>query len=126
MKPILNPDHSAVWDFRQMSTLDEWPQFRRPVCAFLLLLAMLSRDNEAVTVLSHGRPVLIILNPEDYAARDDRSPRRGRGRPLKEARAVLATAPVPDPELARDMQAVLDSVGSTPHRSLGTLPDSME
>jgi hypothetical protein len=49
--------------------------------------------------------------PEDPA---EESPPVPRGRPLKEALAILADAPLPDPAFADDLQAVRDLVGRTP------------
>jgi PHD/YefM family antitoxin component YafN of YafNO toxin-antitoxin module len=71
--------------------------------------------HEAVTVLSHGRPVLVIVNPDDYADRVTPEPAvRGRGRPLRDALAILATAPPPDPGFADDMRTVRESAGPLP------------
>jgi PHD/YefM family antitoxin component YafN of YafNO toxin-antitoxin module len=64
--------------------------------------------HEEVVVLNHGRPVFVILNPDDYADRRAGERRKGRlGRPLDEALDLLANAPLPDPGFAEDMEAVL-------------------
>jgi hypothetical protein len=67
--------------------------------------------HEEVVVLNRERPAYVIVNPEDLAA--SRLPLR-RGRPLREALAVLANAALPDPAFADDMENVLDTVGSAP------------
>lgn len=64
--------------------------------------------HEEVVVLSHERPVYLILNPQD------RHRQPSQGRQLSEALDLLATAPLPDPGFADDMMAVLDSVGRMP------------
>lgn len=66
--------------------------------------------HEEVVVLNRERPVYVILNPED---------RRGHlelplGRPLNEALALMAVAPLPDPEFEKDMRAVREAVGEMP------------
>jgi hypothetical protein len=67
--------------------------------------------HEEVVVLNRERPTYVIVNPEDHAAAT--GPVR-RGRPLREALAVLATAALPDPSFADDMEKVLGSVGPAP------------
>jgi hypothetical protein len=67
--------------------------------------------HEEVVVLNHERPTYVIVNPEDHA------PASGsvrRGRPLREALALLADAALPDPSFADDMEKVLDAVGPAP------------
>jgi hypothetical protein len=64
--------------------------------------------HEEVVVLSRGRPVYMIVNPEDHA-RGSRP--ASRGRPLGEAIAILAQAPLPDPAFGHDMETVLASIG---------------
>lgn len=67
--------------------------------------------HEEVVVLNRERPVYVILSPEDLR-RQHLEP--GLGRPLGEALALLAGAPLPDEDFERDMRAVLDSVGQMP------------
>ena len=66
---------------------------------------------EAVVVFNRERPTFVILNSEDHAAAN--RPLR-RGRPLREALALLANAASPDSAFAADMEKVLGSVGPTP------------
>lgn len=66
---------------------------------------------EQVVVLNRERPVYVIVNPEDRAV-SGTSPRRGR--PLREALAVLADAAAPDPMFAEDMERVRAGVGPVP------------
>jgi hypothetical protein len=66
--------------------------------------------HEEVVVLNRERPVYVILNPED---------RRGHlevplGRPLDEALALMAVAPLPDADFEKDMRAVREAVGEMP------------
>jgi hypothetical protein len=66
--------------------------------------------HEEVVVLNRERPVYVILNPED---------RRGQmgpalGRPLDEALALMAVAPLPDDEFGNDMRAVREATGEMP------------
>ena len=67
--------------------------------------------HEEVVVLNRDRPVYVIVHPEDHARAFAPAPR---GRPLREAVAILAGAPLPDPAFADDMEAVLASVGPMP------------
>lgn len=67
--------------------------------------------HEEVVVLNRERPVYVLVNPEDHARAS--GPAR-RGRPLREALAILAGAPLPDPDFGRDMGAVLDTIGPMP------------
>ena len=62
-------------------------------------------------MLNRERPVYVIVNPDDRAA-SGTTPRRGR--PLREALAVLADAAAPDPLFAEDMERVRASVGPIP------------
>lgn len=66
--------------------------------------------HEDVVVVNRERPTFVIVHPDDrgWAAP---SPR---GRPLREALALLAHAPAPDPAFADDMEAVLDTIGPPP------------
>lgn len=62
--------------------------------------------HEEVVVLNRERPAFVIVHPDDHGhtAR--------RGRPLRDALAILAKAAPPDPEFAVDMEVVLDAVGA--------------
>ena len=66
--------------------------------------------HEQVVVLNRERPVLAIVHPDDVRTVTT----RGRGRPVREVIAALASIPQPDPDFARDMNAVRDSVGPGP------------
>jgi hypothetical protein len=66
--------------------------------------------HEEVVVFNRERAAYVIVHPDDHR----RVPASRRGRPLKEALALLAQAASPDPAFAADMEAVLDSVGPTP------------
>ena len=66
--------------------------------------------HEQVVVLNRDRPVYVLSNPEDR-----RSGTVGaRGRPLREALAILAGAPVPDDRFGDDVEAVRESTGPVP------------
>jgi hypothetical protein len=67
--------------------------------------------HEQVVVVNRERPAYVIVHPDDGAATS--RPAR-RGRPLREALALLANAASPDPEFAEDMEAVLGEVGLAP------------
>jgi hypothetical protein len=67
--------------------------------------------HERVVVVNHERPAFVIVHPDDTAAG---SPAVHRGRPLREALALLAAAAVPDPGFGDDMEAVLTDVGPLP------------
>lgn len=67
--------------------------------------------HEHVLVVSHDRPAFVIIHPDDDPA-GEHAVRRGR--PLREALALLAAGPAPDPGFAEDMEAVLADVGSVP------------
>jgi hypothetical protein len=68
--------------------------------------------HEPVMVLSHGRPVYVIVNPDVYEAGPSGS--RARGRRLSEAVAILAEAPRPDPEFGNDLETIRASIGVMP------------
>ncbi len=66
-------------------------------------------------MLSHGRPIFVIVNSDDHERSKHPSVLADRrGRVLREALAILAGAPFPDPDFADDMEAVLASVGPVP------------
>lgn len=67
-------------------------------------------QHEEVVVFNRERPAYVIVHPDDRG----RAAGGRRGRPLKEALALLAEGARPDPAFGADMQAVLDSVGPTP------------
>ncbi|MGD0685316.1 MAG: hypothetical protein ABSA03_09375 [Streptosporangiaceae bacterium] len=67
--------------------------------------------HEQVTVMNRERPVLVIVHPDDTPAVPPPAPR---GRPLREALGILASAALPDPGFADDMAAVLADVGPVP------------
>jgi hypothetical protein len=71
----------------------------------------LARHQEVV-ILNHGRPAYVIVNREDYERSSARTV--GRSRRLDEALAILATAPLPDPAFADDLEAVRELVGAPP------------
>jgi hypothetical protein len=66
--------------------------------------------HEEVVVFNRERPVYAIIHPDDL--RSARTPRRGR--PLREALALLAQAPLPDSAFAADLESVRDTVGPAP------------
>ena len=66
--------------------------------------------HEEVVVVNRERPAFVIVHPDDHAT----TAAARRGRALCEALALLAQAAPPDPAFARDMEAVLDAVGSVP------------
>jgi hypothetical protein len=61
-------------------------------------------------VLNRDRPVLAIVHPDDLPGAGIRR----RGRAVREIAALLAGSLAADPDFAKDMGAVLDSVGSMP------------
>jgi hypothetical protein len=61
--------------------------------------------HEEVVVLNRERPAYVIVHPDDYG----RSVASRRGRPLREALALLAQSAPPDPAFVEDMEAVFDS-----------------
>lgn len=66
--------------------------------------------HEQVVVLNRERPVLAIVHPDDLP----QSSTKRRGRAVRDIASLLAGAPAPDPDFAKDMEAVLGSVGSAP------------
>ncbi len=66
--------------------------------------------HEEVVVYNRERPAYVIVHPADHGP----AAASRRGRPLREALALLAQAAPPDPAFAEDMQAVLDTVGAAP------------
>lgn len=66
--------------------------------------------HEQVVVLNRERPVLALVHPDDLP----QSGTRRRGRAVREIASLLAAAPAPDPDFAKDMDTVLGSVGSVP------------
>lgn len=67
--------------------------------------------HERVLVVSHDRPAFVIIHPDDDPAGVRAG---GRGRPLREALALLAAGPSPDPGFAEDMEAIVAGAGSVP------------
>ena len=67
--------------------------------------------HEHVLVISHGRPAFVIVHPDDDPAGAHAVPR---GRPLREALALLTAGPAPDPDFAEDMAAVRADIGPEP------------
>jgi hypothetical protein len=67
--------------------------------------------HEEVIVVNRERPAYVIVHPDDRAAAS--RPAR-RGRPLREALALLANATSPDPGFAEDMEAILGEIGPSP------------
>jgi hypothetical protein len=65
--------------------------------------------HEEVVVFNRERPAYVIVHPDDHGR-----PATRRGRPLREALALLTQAAPPDPAFAEDMEVVLDSVGPVP------------
>ncbi|MFY9890603.1 MAG: hypothetical protein WAK71_19960 [Streptosporangiaceae bacterium] len=68
--------------------------------------------HERVVVVNRERPAYVIVHPDD-----DKGPGSvagTRGRPLRAALGILASATLPDPDFATDMEAVLSEVGSLP------------
>jgi len=68
--------------------------------------------HEQVTVMNRERAAFVIVHPDDtstVAATPARS-----GRRLREALGILATAALPDPGFADDMEAVLADIGPAP------------
>lgn len=66
--------------------------------------------HEEVVVVNRERPAYLIVHP------DDRRELSGpiRGRPLRDALAILAQAAPPDPSFAEDLEAVRRAVGPEP------------
>ena len=67
--------------------------------------------HEDIVVVNRERPAYVIVHPDDHGV-TALAPRRGR--PLRDALALLAQAAPPDPAFAEDMEAVLETVGSAP------------
>ncbi len=67
--------------------------------------------HEEVLVVNRERPTYVIVHPDDRAARP--GPVR-RGRPLRDALALLADAAPPDLGFAEDMELVLNEIGPSP------------
>jgi hypothetical protein len=67
--------------------------------------------HEQVVVVNREQPAFVIVHPDDRAA-ISRPVRRGR--PLREALGLLASAAPPDPGFAEDMEAILSEVGPSP------------
>jgi len=65
--------------------------------------------HEVVVVMNRERPAFVLVNPEDHAR-----PMEGRGRPARDAMALLMALPPADPEFVADMEAVLESAGDVP------------
>jgi hypothetical protein len=68
-------------------------------------------QHEDVVVVNRERAAYVIVHPDDRGA-TAHSLRRGR--PLRDALALLAQAAPPDPAFAEDMEAVLETVGAAP------------
>ncbi len=68
-------------------------------------------QHEDVVVVNRERPAYVIVHPDDHRG-TTHLPRRGR--PLRDALALLAQAAPPDPAFAEDMEAVLETVGAVP------------
>lgn len=67
--------------------------------------------HEDVVVVNRERPTFVIVHPDDRTSTETAPVR---GRPLRNALALLAQAAPPDPAFAEDMQAVLDAIGPAP------------
>ena len=67
--------------------------------------------HEEVLVVNHGRPSLVITRAVDHPAGGSVA---ARGRPLREAAAMLSRAPLPDEALAADLEAVRAATGPVP------------
>jgi hypothetical protein len=67
--------------------------------------------HEQVVAVNRERPTYVIVHPDDRAAMSRPS---SRGRPLREALGLLASAAPPDPGFAEDMEAILSEVGPSP------------
>ena len=66
--------------------------------------------HEEVVVINRERPVFVIVHPDDHVE----ATTLRRGRPLREALALLTQAAPPDAAFAEDMEAVLDAIGPVP------------
>jgi hypothetical protein len=69
--------------------------------------------NEAVMVVSHGRPAYVIVTSDAYDAGRQPGP-VPRGRRLRDVIAMLGVGPAPDPQFADDLKAILESVDTMP------------
>jgi hypothetical protein len=67
-------------------------------------------QHEEVVVINRERPAYVIVHPDDHG----RTEVSRRGRRLREALSMLASAAPPDPTFADDMAAVLGDVGPMP------------
>jgi len=67
-------------------------------------------NHEEVVVVNRERQAFVIVHPDDRG----QSTVSRRGRPLRDALALLAQAAPPDPAFAEDMEAVLEAVGTAP------------
>ncbi len=65
--------------------------------------------HEKVVVMNRERAAFVIVHPED-----ERHGSARRGRPLRDALAVLAQTAPPDAGFAEDMEAVLEAIGPSP------------
>jgi hypothetical protein len=63
-----------------------------------------------VVVLNRERPAFVIIHPDDHGQAN----LARRGRPLRDALALLSQAAPPDPDFAEDMRAVRGAVGTAP------------
>jgi hypothetical protein len=68
--------------------------------------------HERVTVMNRERPAFVIVHPDDTMP--STAPPARRGRRLREALGILASAALPDPGFADDMEAVLADIGPAP------------
>jgi hypothetical protein len=66
--------------------------------------------HEEVFVVNRERLAYVIVHPDDHGTTQSQR----RGRPLREALAMLAQGAPPDPSFAEDMEAVLNAVGPAP------------
>ena len=66
--------------------------------------------HDQVVVLNGERPVLAMVHPDDLPPHRARH----RGRAVSEIASLLAGVPTPDPDFAKDMDAVLASSGPVP------------
>jgi hypothetical protein len=67
--------------------------------------------HEEVVVVNRERPTFVIVHPDDHRST---APPPRRGRPVREALALLANVAPPDPAFADDMTDVLGAVGTGP------------
>jgi hypothetical protein len=65
--------------------------------------------HEEVVVVNRERPVYVIAHPDDRGQTASL-----RGRTLRDALSLLAQAAPPDPDFAKDMETVLESIGPAP------------